>query len=101
MGAQASSPTKGAPLGNSEKYVGYLALDIANILDVATHSSWMLGGKVIRVNGYLSLKVNFHSLADLPMRFCSSFAQDTPLQLPRSVAAAQRSGGGATFSLDL
>jgi hypothetical protein len=39
---------------NSEKYMGYLESQIADILDVATHCSCLLGGKIIRVNACLS-----------------------------------------------
>src|ERR1039458_1302104 len=80
----------------------------SDIFDVVTHLSCLLGGKIIRVNACLSLKVKCHSPADLPMLSCSPFAPDTLLQLlpsaavaERSPATAQRSGGGATPSLDL
>ena len=84
------------------KYIGYPELDIADILDVATHCSCLLGGKVIRANAYLFPKVKCHSPVDLLMLSCSSFAPDIPLQLPPSAAVAershctaQRSGGAA------
>src|SRR4029077_17729655 len=38
----------------------------ADILDVATHSC-LLGGKIIRIQRSLSLKVKCHPLADLPI----------------------------------
>ena len=42
------------------KYIGYLEFDIADIFDVVTHLSCLLGGKVIRANVYLSPKVKCH-----------------------------------------
>ena len=53
----------------------------SDILDVVTHLSCLLGGKLIRANACLSLKVKCHSPADLPMLSCSPFAPDTLLQL--------------------
>jgi hypothetical protein len=35
----------------------------SDIFDIATHSSCLLEGKVIRINGYLSLKVKCHPAA--------------------------------------
>src|SRR6266851_848728 len=63
----------------------------ADILDVVTHLSCLLGGKVIRANANLPLKVKCHSPADLPILSCCSFAPDIPPQLPPSAAAADRS----------
>ena len=45
------------------KYIGYVVLKIADIFDLTTHLSCLLGGKVIRANAYLSPKVNCHSSA--------------------------------------
>ncbi len=55
----------------------------ADIIDVATHCSRLLGGKVIRANAYLSPQVKWHSPADLPMPSCTSFspAQTTAVTL--------------------
>src|ERR1039458_8791320 len=63
----------------------------ADIFDVVTHLSCLLGEKIIRVNACLSLKVKCHSPADLPMLSCSPFAPDTLLQLLPSAAVAERS----------
>ena len=77
----------------------------ADILDVATHCSCLLGGKVIRANAYLSLKVTCHSPADLPMPSATFFLPHTPRQLLSSrrsgakPCTAQRSGGGTTSAL--
>src|SRR5450631_4272296 len=79
----------------------------ADILDLATHCSCLLGGKVIPANAYLSLKVTCHSPADLPRPSATSFLPHTPLPLLSSrrsgakPGTAQRSGGGATSSLHL
>ena len=52
---------------NDEKYIGYLESQIANILDVATHSVASLRERSFASNGHLSLKVQCHSSADLPI----------------------------------
>src|ERR1019366_1875432 len=72
----------------------------ADILDVATHCSCLLGGKVIRVNAYFPPKVKCHSPADLPMLCCSPFAPAPPPHfLPRPAVGegppAQRSAAEA------
>ena len=54
--------------GDDNRFLVYIHADI---LDVATHCSCLLGGKVIRVNAYLSLKVKCHSPADLPIPSCT------------------------------
>ncbi len=63
----------------------------SDIFDLVTHLSCLLGGKLIRVDAGLSLKVNCHSSADLPMLSCSPFAPHTPPQLLLSAAVAERS----------
>src|ERR1035438_9332036 len=63
----------------------------SDIFDLVTHLSCLLGGKLIRVDAWLSLKVNCHSPADLPILFCSPFASETRLHLLLSAAAAERS----------
>ena len=63
----------------------------SDIFDVVTHSSCLLGGKLIRVDAWLSLKVKCHSPADLPMLSCDSFPLGTLLQLLPSAAVAERS----------
>src|SRR5258708_34463683 len=55
----------------------------SDIFDVVTHLSCLLGGKLIRVNAGLSLKVKCHSPADLPMSFCSPFPPHPPVPLLR------------------
>jgi hypothetical protein len=55
--------------------------EIAITLIVATHFSCLLGGKVIRVNGYLSLKAQCHSPVDLPILFSGSFPAGTSSSL--------------------
>jgi hypothetical protein len=52
--------------------IGYLALEIAEILHVATHFSWLLRGKDHSRPRSLSLKVQCLSLADLPFMEPSS-----------------------------
>ena len=63
----------------------------SDIFDVVTHLSRLLGGKLIRVDAGLSLKVKCHYPADLPMLSCSRSAPDTLLQLLLSAAVAERS----------
>ena len=64
----------------------------ADILDVATHFRCLLGGKIIRANGYLSPQGQSAILSpDLPMSFCGSFAPHSPAQLLSSAAVAERS----------
>src|SRR5882724_9536394 len=50
---------------------GFLVHVHSDIFDVVTHSSCLLGGKLMRVNSGLSLKIKCHSPADLPMFFYS------------------------------
>src|SRR5438132_5491528 len=76
----------------------------ADILDVATHCSCLLGGKIIRLKRNLSLKVKCHCPAALPTPSYTSLRPPQPLQLLSSrrsgakPCTAQRSGGGATTS---
>ncbi len=63
----------------------------SDIFDLVTHLSCLLGGKLIRLDACLSLKVKCHSPADLPMLSCSPSAPDTLLQLLLSAAVAERS----------
>src|SRR6266478_4900258 len=87
---------------------GFLVHVHSDIFDVVTHSSCLLGGKLIRVDAWLSLKVKCHSPADLPMLSCGSFplgytSAVTPKRR-RSGAkpcTAQRSRGGASSGFGL
>jgi hypothetical protein len=62
---------------------GFLVHVHSDIFDLVTHLSCLLGGKLIRVDACLSLKVKCHPPADLPMFSCSPFATDTLLPLLR------------------
>src|SRR5713226_8132706 len=89
--------------GDHDRFLVHVHSDI---FDVVTHLSCLLGGKLIRLDAWLSLKVKCHSPADLPMLSCSPFAPDSLLQLLSSAAVterspAQRSGGGASSGLDV
>src|SRR5215467_12447137 len=73
--------------GNHNRFLVHVHSDIFN---VTTHLSCLLGGKVIRLNDNLSLKVKCHSSANLPILFCGSLAtMQTAITL--SAAAAERS----------
>src|SRR5216684_7490369 len=45
----------------------------SDIFDLVTHLSCLLGGKLIRLDACLSLKVKCHFSADLPILSCSPF----------------------------
>src|SRR5260370_17843961 len=62
----------------------------SDIFDLVTHLSCLLGGKLIRLDACLSLKLQCHSPADLPMLSCSPSAPDTLLHLLLSAAVPVR-----------
>ena len=57
---------------NQEKYIGYLERDIADILNVTTHVSYLLEGKITRLNGVFPSR---YSVRDL-----ERFAKESPLE---------------------
>jgi hypothetical protein len=70
---------------------GFLVHVHSDIFDGVTDLSCLLGGKLIRVDACLSLKVKCHSPANLTRLSCSPFPPDTLLQLLSSAAVAERS----------
>src|ERR1700726_2367993 len=85
---------------------GFLVHVHSDIFNVVTHLSCLLGGKLIRVDACLSLKVKCHSPVNLTRLSYSPFALGTLLQLLSSApvaerSPAQRSGGGASSGFDL
>ena len=76
---------------HASDYHRFLVHVHSDIFDLVTHSSCLLGGKLIRIDAWLSLKVKCHSPADLPMLSRGSVLLGTLQQLLPSAAVAKRS----------